>query len=308
MKKLSYILIAAFIVLVAACDNPENNTASKETITVSHHKGTTGVPREVKRVVCLDYSILETLDYLRIPVIGIPKGNITTALKKYGENEEITDVGTLKEANFEKINALRPDVIFISDRMESAYDELSKIAPTIYLSVDQHNFISSLKQQWDIIGTIFGKEQEIDQAYESILAKAAAVHAKAGTKNLKGLITLFNKGKFSAYGAGSRYGIIHNLLGVPPAADHIEDARHGQVISNEFIQKTNPDILFVIDRNAAINRKASDRADIENALVQQTNAYKNGKIIYLDAEIWYLAGSGIMSVNAMIDDINKALD
>ena len=62
----------------------------------------------------------------------------------------------------------------------------------------------------------------------------------------------------------------------------------------------------MIDRGAVVNKKAAEKSEIENVLVQQTNAYKNGKIIYLNPEVWYLAGGGITSVNAMIDEIAAA--
>ena len=49
-----------------------------------------------------------------------------------------------------------------------------------------------------------------------------------------------------------------------------------------------------------------DKESVENKLVKQTNASKNNKIIYLNPETWYLAGGGVASVNAMIDEIDQA--
>ena len=33
----------------------------------------------------------------------------------------------------------------------------------------------------------------------------------------------------------------------------------------------------------------------ENEIVSATNAVKNGKVFYLDPEIWYLSGGGLQS-------------
>jgi iron complex transport system substrate-binding protein len=79
-------------------------------------------------------------------------------------------------------------------------------------------------------------------------------------------------------------------------------------MSNELIATTNPDYLFVVDRNAAVLGKVANKAEVENKLIQQTNAYKNGKIFYLDPDVWFISGGGLISVDLMVDDINQLLD
>lgn len=46
---------------------------------------------------------------------------------------------------------------------------------------------------------------------------------------------------------------------------------------------------------------------IENELVKKTDAFKNGKIIYLDGTNWYLSGGGLQSMKSMIDEVRSAL-
>ena len=82
---------------------------------------------------------------------------------------------------------------------------------------------------------------------------------------------------------------------------------HGNPVSSEFIQKVNPDIIFIVDRSQIVGNDVMDKNEVENILVKQTNAAKNGKIFYLNPEVWYLAGGGIASVNMMIDEISQAL-
>lgn len=311
MKRIVFLTVMALVGIFAGCNNANERKSgerSKETVRITHELGEAAVPLQSKRVVSLDYSVLETLDELGIGVIGIPKGNLPQHLEKYGHDTSVADLGTLKEINMERLNELNPDVIFIAARLQNSYGELSKIAPTVYLEVEPKAFLQSFKSNLDIIGQIFKKENEVQAAYADIETKVNGVKEKAAAKNVTGLVTLFNKGKFSAYGTGSRFGIIHDILGIRPAVANIEDAKHGQVISNEFILNANPDYLFVIDRGAAVAKKGADKSEIENALIQKTKAYKSGRIIYLHPEIWYLCGSGISSVNAMMDDINKALD
>ncbi|MNJ71197.1 putative ABC transporter solute-binding protein YclQ precursor [compost metagenome] len=115
----------------------------------------------------------------------------------------------------------------------------------------------------------------------------------------------------SAYGPGSRFGIIHDEFGIAPADDTIEVSTHGQSVSFEFVAEKNPDYLFVIDRDAVVSQAGQEAEPasklVENDLVKKTNAYKNGKIIYLDASYWYLSGGGLISVPAMAKEIQEGI-
>ena len=88
--------------------------------------------------------------------------------------------------------------------------------------------------------------------------------------------------------------------------DTLEASTHGQNISYEYLLEKNPDIIFVIDRTKAIGGDTSQSTLTENELVQQTTAGKNGKVIELNPQVWYLAGSGIESLDIMLSDVEPA--
>jgi len=99
------------------------------------------------------------------------------------------------------------------------------------------------------------------------------------------------------------------VFGVKAVTDDLKaDPVHGQNISMEFILEKNPDILYVIDRDAAIGEGNNAKGVIENSLVKKTNAYKNGKIIYLDPGYWYLSGGGLESVSEMVKEAVKGIE
>lgn len=306
MKNILKISAVALAVALTACNKETSDGDAGETLTLIHELDTVQVRTSPERVVALDYVSLENLDVLGIKVLGVPKEHLPQHLAKYKDDPEVADLGSVKEVNFEKLAALNPEVIFMSERLESSYPELKKIAPTVFIKISQDDFLNSFREKTRIFGTIFGKEKEVDAELSRIDDKIKEAREKIEGSGGKGLITLYNGGKFTAYGKGSRFGFIHEALGVKPAVDNLEVSRHGQPVSSEFIQQTNPDYLFVIDRGAVVNKKAADKSEIENVLVQQTNAYKNGKVIYLNPEIWYLAGGGILSVAAMVDEVEKA--
>lgn len=311
--KITYKLLAlTLLVVFASCKNEKNQSQNPvgenlETVTIIHDLGTTEVIKNPKTIVALDFASLENLDYLGVKVAGIPKSNIPSYLQKYQEDTSIVDLGTLKEINFEKLNELNPDVIFMSARLQNQYDELAKIAPTIYTEVDYKDYMNAITKNLGYFGDIFDENDKINAVIKEIEGKVDEVKQKASDLDQKALIVLHNNGRFSAYGKGSRFGVIHDVLGMKEAVQNLEVARHGQTASNEFIQEANPDYLFVIDRSAVVDKNATNKAEIENKLIQQTTAYKNGKIVYLDPEVWYLSGGGIISVNKMIGAINEAL-
>ncbi|MGB6407119.1 MAG: ABC transporter substrate-binding protein, partial [Planococcus donghaensis] len=142
----------------------------------------------------------------------------------------------------------------------------------------------------------------------AIDAQIEKVKATVSESDEKALITLANEGKVSAYGAASRFGLIHDVFGVKQADEGIEASTHGQSISYEYILETNPDMMFVVDRNAVVGNGTNAAESLENELVQKTNAYKNDKIIYLDPDYWYLSGGGLQSVAQMVTDVQSAFE
>ena len=72
----------------------------------------------------------------------------------------------------------------------------------------------------------------------------------------------------------------------------------------------NPEYIFVMDRDAAINTEGAQLAQeiVENELVMGTDAYKNGHIVYLEhPAVWYTAEGGINALDIMLQDLEGAL-
>jgi iron complex transport system substrate-binding protein len=101
---------------------------------------------------------------------------------------------------------------------------------------------------------------------------------------------------------------VFDVLGVQESVEGLEVHRHGNPVSSEFVQKANPDILFIVDRSLVVEKAVLDKAEVENKLIQQTNAAKSSKIYYLSPEMWYLVGGGITSLNIMIDEVAQAFN
>ncbi len=124
----------------------------------------------------------------------------------------------------------------------------------------------------------------------------------------KALVILSNDDKISAYGPKSRFGLIHDVFGVKPVDEKIEASTHGMSVSFEYVVENDPDILYVVDRSAVVDGESSAKQVVENKLVEKTKAYKNDRIVYLNPEIWYLSGGGLISVEMMVDEIAESLE
>ena len=93
----------------------------------------------------------------------------------------------------------------------------------------------SAKERIDALAQIFGKQAEADKLKAEINASFEA--AKAADSSIK------------------------------------EKGNHGQPVTFEYIKKTNPDWLFVLDRSAAIGEESKAAKDVlDNPLVAETTA------------------------------------
>lgn len=325
MKKLLYVLVIT-IAMISMIGCGKSNTNSKEESTnstqavedstapaekeeaselsVTHTNGTTTVPRNPKKVVVLDMSVLDMMAALEVDVeVAAPVKSIPTYVTAY---ENVTNAGSIKEPDMEAIFEFEPDVIFISGRQADFYEQLNEIAPTIYLPLNADSYMSDFTSNVKIIGEIFGKTEEAEKAVATIDTKVEEVKKLTKASDKKALIVLTNEGAMSAYGRGSRFGIVHDVLEVKEADTAIEVSTHGQEIGYEYLAQVNPDILFLVDRTAVTSGTVLASETLNNELVNGTTAAKDGKIITLDAECWYISSGGLTSVNKMIDEVKAA--
>ena len=91
---------------------------------------------------------------------------------------------------------------------------------------------------------------------------------------------------------------------------NVDTSTHGNEASFEFVVERDPQYIFVMDRDAAINAEGAQLAQeiVENELVKGTGAYKNGNIVYLEnPAVWYTAEGGINALDIMLQDLEGAL-
>ncbi|WP_423364237.1 ABC transporter substrate-binding protein [Mycoplasma sp. P36-A1] len=207
----------------------------------------------------------------------------------------------------EALSSINPDIIFIGGRLSDQYDSLSKIAPVIYLSTDyDKGVIKSTKDNVVNVAKIFNKTDEATKLTDSFDTRIAALATKAKGKNaIAGMVT---NSSFNTMGNESRASLIMNEVGFTNLAENI-NSTHGNESSFELLVEKNPEYIFALDRDSAINAKGAKLAEevMNNALVKKTKASIDNKIFYLNPAAWYLVSGGITSTDIMIQDLEKAL-
>ena len=282
-------------------------------ITIVHKLGTTVIEQRPRRVAVLDMNEVDFLDQLGVPVAGMVKDYVPHFLIRYKDDQDIRDLGAIVQPNLEHIHALQPDLVLMTSIQANHYQELSQIAPTLHFDVDYQNseskHIEVVKQHLLTLGRIFGKEDLARQKAAELDAKVADARKVTQERPEKALIVLHNNGAFSAFGVQSRYGFVFDALGVKPASTAIEAGLHGQPISSEFIQQANPDIIYVVDRTAVMeHRPVMTAKQMANPLLRQTNAWKNGRVIFVDADAWYITAASVTSLKRVIDDVLRGYE
>ncbi|MCB9138566.1 MAG: siderophore ABC transporter substrate-binding protein [Caldilineaceae bacterium] len=311
LSGLTALLLAACAPMTTdtATDSGASDDAASATVTVIHPQGETTVVKNPATVVVFNYSALDTLDVLGIPVAGVPQGpSMPPHLQKYN-GEEYAGVGSTFEPDAEAVNALDPDLIIVGLRSAAVYDDMAKIAPTIDVTVDWAQKLEAYRAYMDNLAVIFDKEAEVNAHLENIDARIAEVQTLAEESGKTALVILTTGGELSGYGPGSRFGLVHDLLHVAPATEGLATEVHGDAISYEFILEQNPDILYVLDRDATVGDEGESAARmLDNEIVNATTAARNGNIVYLNGPAWYMADSGMTMFPAMIDDVAAGLE
>lgn len=291
--------------LALSCITIAVSTYAKE-ITIPTARGEVTLAASPAKIAVYDTGSLDTLQALGVKVDGA--ADVSKILPYLNPTlEKAKNVGTIFEPNLEALNELKPDLIIVGTRTAKKFDDVSAIGQTIDLTDNGNKLIESGLQRIESFGKLFNKQTEADKLKTEIdtLFKQTKEAVK-GKGN--GLIILVNGGKISAFGKGYRLSFIHEDLGVPMADANINGSGHGQPISFEFIEKTNPDWLFVLDRLSAIGQEGKSAKEVlDNELIHHTNAWKNGNIVYLSSAS-YLAPGGAEQLKMDLNNIKSAFE
>ena len=310
LTKLALLPLCLMSVFLAGCGDDDTKHVTdtrpmtERAVTIETLRGPVTIPDTPRKMAVFDMGTLDTLTSLGVTVAGVPDNVYIPSLKEAASKAE--KVGTLFEPNLETLYHMKPDLVVLSMRTSPKYEDVARIAPVIDMSNDTEDQIAEGLTRLKEFGKLMGKEKEARALHDELsdlIAETKAASEGAGT----GLVIMVSGGKLSAFSAHSRFGWIYQYLGFKQVTDDMKRAPHGQPISFEFIQKTNPDWLFVIDRGASIGEEGkSAKSVLDNAIVRDTKAWSKDQVVYLSLES-YIAPGGIRQIRHDLTLIRDAL-
>ncbi|MBS7778825.1 ABC transporter substrate-binding protein [Acidovorax sp. CCYZU-2555] len=266
-------------------------------ITVQHAKGAATVPLKPQRVVVYDLAALDVMHSLQLPVAGVAKADYPDYLQSYA-GAKYQAAGSLFIPDYEALSRIQPDLIVVAGRSAAKYDVLSKIAPTIDLSVNGQQLLADMERNVTTLSSLYGKQAQGQQLMAKVRGEVDALKAVAARAE-PGLLVLAVNTNMSAQPPGARFGLLHDVLGIQPLLAADASKPRGVPMKMDDIARLNPAWIYVIDRNAATGTQtdkegkpviASKRL-FDNAQIQGTQAGQKGRVVFLDPKGWYLLGS-----------------
>lgn len=307
--KLTVAMLAIFALVLSACSNSNNKPAASNqpaassqpekpsTVEITDAHGTVTVPVNPKNVISLDSRTFETLADWGIKLAAAPK-DVMPADSPYVKDDSVQNIGNHREPNLEILAAADPELVIIGQRFASYYEEIKKLVPNaavIDLNFDVsekaatpgENLINGLKDSTISLGKIFDKNEEAKQLIADFdKAVEGAKSAYNGTDTVMSVVVSGGNIGFSAPHSGRVWGPMYEIFGWVPAleVDGSSSDHQGDEVSVEAIAQSNPDWLFVLDRDAAVSSTtdavpAQDVIDNSPAL-QKVTAVSKGQIVY----------------------------
>lgn len=332
LKKLSILLSMAVVAFaLTACSTGEPSNAGNEqpaepeealTVEITDVHGTVTVPVNPKNVVALDNRTFETLSDWGIELAAVPKG-VMPADSAYVNDESVQDIGNHREPNLELIAAVDPELVIIGQRFASYYEDIKTLVPNaavIDLNFDVseeadapgESLVNGLKNSTIALGQIFDKNEEAEKLVADFdKAIEDAKSAYNGTDTVMSVVVSGGNIGFSAPGSGRVWGPMYEIFGWTPALEigSSSSNHQGDDVSVEAIAQSNPDWLFVLDRDAATS-SAADAVPAQDVIdnspaLQNITAVTEGRIVYAPKDTY--TNESIQTYLELFEDLANAL-
>ncbi|MFI3251156.1 MAG: ABC transporter substrate-binding protein, partial [Eubacteriales bacterium] len=258
---------------------------------------------------CMTLGILDNIEYMAVQdaLPGYMQGAIGSDIVNLGGlkgyQEDTTILTTIME--------FEPELIFTSGRSAGDYDKFVEVgAENVGVVSTSISYLPSTYESFKELNTrnasIFGLDAEMAEILSGYDARLAELQAWGEGKTA--MMTIFTGGAMNVLGNESRCSMIFNDLGFENVGTEV-DTSHGDTASYEALLALNPEYIFVLDRDSAIAAEGATAALdlLNNEIVQQSDAWKNGNIVVLDPIVWYMVEGGVTAMDTMLSDLEAGM-
>ncbi|MGW3393043.1 ABC transporter substrate-binding protein [Streptomyces sp. NRRL F-5193] len=270
--------------------------------TLTHAMGKSELKAAPKRVVVLDVGELDNVVSLGVQPVGYAPSEGDDGIPGYLAKDAGApkSVGTINNLNLEAIANLQPDLILGSQlRAADKYDELSKIAPTVFSIRPGFTW----KENYLLNAAALDKTAEAEEKLAAYEAKAKKLGEDVGPNKPVVSMVRYLPGKIRLYAKASFIGTILEDAGLPrPKNQQIDEL--AAEISPEKIDQADGDWIFTgVYGDAKATKKDAAQG---NPLWKNLKAVKAGQAKDVPDETWYL-GLGVTAANSVLDDLRADL-
>jgi iron complex transport system substrate-binding protein len=308
-------LATIIVCLISACDqNPSANSTADSSAQISecrvieHAMGETCVPLNPQRVIALDPFSVENMLALGIEPIGFAMASDWLEDRDYLRDKlsGIEMIGDFYQPNLEKVLSLKPDLILGTTGDEASYSKLAQIAPTVLFKFESSG-------QWKEIlmhnAETLGVKNVADQlmkAYDDRLDNFRDQIGRDVLDQLTVSIVRITDSGVAPYLSNSFCSKILEDAGLKLILNPGRD--DDWLISKERISELDADVMFVW--SYGYQPELAQEEQTISALIKTDPLWQSLKSVqqgnaYAVPSYWI--GSGILSANAVIDDLFKHL-
>lgn len=276
-------------------------------LTLDTPYGKDTVPDNPKRIVLLDMGAADNLLYLgeTSRVVGIARADYFPDYLQNAYKDKV-GVGLLGQPDFEAIANLNPDLIITTIRAQKSEEELRKIAPVLRADIAYGKAYDSIKLNLRNLGKLTNKNAQVETMIKNWDKQVASIRNASKGKNA--LVLQLRDRKLAAFGPKSHYSMIYEDLGFTPVDPKLDSDRLGVNVSYEYVKETNPQYIFVVDRNYAHSNIEGSVADVfKTPLLASTQAVKNNNLVTLHSKLWFYVTGGYKATTEMFEQILQVL-
>lgn len=320
---------AGALLLTAACGRDREPAATaagtgRFPVTIEHKYGNTTIPEAPERVVTVGLTDHDPVLALGMEPVGVTEwyGDYPYATWPWAQDElgDATPqiVGDSTELRFEKIAALRPDLItgVYSGLTANQYDTLAQIAPTVAQSGKYTDYGTPWQQMTRVIGRAVGRAKRAEELVAGVENRFAT--ARRQRPEFNGRTAAFvlpaPDGTYHAYTSEDTRGRFLTALGftVPPRIEEIAGDSFYAEISKERLGIFDGVEELVWD---AVNAPPGRIAEIKNSpLYQQLDVAREGRDVFIQDKVvlgaiaWSTVLSLPLAINHLVPRLAAAVD
>lgn len=274
-----------------------------------------------RNIAVYDLSILDNLNAMNISAQMVADTKYNGTLQRYNQAKYIK-AGTLFEPDYKLLKKNPPDLILVASRSAKNQQALEKIAPTLDFTANTNDYMPDLKKRSLALAHAFDRVEITQQKLTQLEQQQAAL--KKQTKG-KTALMLFAVGEnFMPHAENDRFGFSYQLTGfqsvMPPATPSTAPRPAAGSAEALALQQYNmqrlksavakqPDYIIVLDRGAVGTGKYTAQDHItRHPVLSQSQAVKNKKLIYVNADRWYITGAGLDNTASMLEDISQGMN